>query len=432
MALLPTVDSYCVCHVISQLSFERQRVTKLRMKPTPGAIEGGAVVTCRRKCGSSVVSILLLFMAGIPLTLAANPSVFPHMRQHIAAYTVTNLSAGERRSLVPTGLNNNGDVVGRMWNPGTHAFMFRRGQLTDLGVPKGFAYSGALGVTGTDVVLANAWNVQYHYTYFLVYPARTAEVWIQLRGGLPGYVLSSAEQIAENGDIVGTLRRAGSSGLRGLRAVVWKPNRASQYRQAEPLPLTPGFGSSHGSVISSGGGQVIVGGCQFKENSINCLGLWARKGTHSFQPSLAAVGGAYSSFRSIGGWGTHVYAVGETGDNDTAVWAWASHVAMTKGGLASIVDIPALPTLHPGDQFEGVTGVSATTKGQMVAVGAYSAEPRIGLFWRGSTVQGLQRLLPSESPWSLNSPVAVNGRGQILGLGEIGGRSAAFLLTPKP
>ena len=406
-------------HFVHILMSNRKNVNRLQLRlPRSNVISG--------------ITLLLLwaYLFCAPITMAADTRVHTSPLAQSHSFQLHDLSAKSSENVVPTALNKNGEIVGRLWHPGIDAFVFYDGKITMLPPPHGFRYSGALGLSDAGAILVEAWNQTQLPAFFVAQWKGNHYTWTRIRSGLPGFTIKSAAHMAANGDVVGTLRGPHGTGLGRLRAAAWRYDTGMGYARAVILPLPVGFRSSSGSVIWSDGMQTVATGCTYNSTSTNCLVFWAVRHHGLFRVSLQAVAGGNSSISTIGGWGAHVYVGGPTGNNETPGWPWGDPVRFNSSGVASISEISALPAPETDAQFGAVTSVSASQDGKLVAVGAYSAEPRIGLLWQNGLAETIARLVPGTS-WSFGDPMAINLNGQIIGLGTVNGQQRAFLLTPS-
>ena len=344
----------------------------------------------------------------------------------VLRYSIVDLNARESRHIVPTAIDDRGDVAGRLWSPGTHAFLYFAGHIHDLGIPPGFLYSGAVSVNDSRTVTAVAWKHSYSPAAFVVRWRSTHWRWSRLQAP-SGRIVTSVGQVAANGDIVGVVKRP----RRGAppwqeRAVIWRPGSHGDYGLPLLLPLDPGISTSEATLIYSGAGRIVVAG---GEGSSHDLTLWSRRTTGRFHPNSDYVG---LDVTTLGGWRSHVFAGGYgPGGGYDYTPQWAGHVTFDKIGTASVR--PTINLYSP----PGVSGLGAgfrtitsSLTGRVTAVGDGQG-PGAAVVWRGvgmGTI--LQHLLPKTTPWTLNEADAINPRGQIAGLGTAHGQNHAFLLTP--
>lgn len=60
----------------------------------------------------------------------------------------------------------------------------------------------------------------------------------------------------------------------------------------------------------------------------------------------------------------------------------------------------------------------------------FKENPQHAFVWKNGIMRDLNKLLPANSGWELNSAQAINNRGQIVGEGKFNGQQRAYLLTP--
>ena len=53
------------------------------------------------------------------------------------------------------------------------------------------------------------------------------------------------------------------------------------------------------------------------------------------------------------------------------------------------------------------------------------------MLWEDGEPRDLNGLIPADSGWTLENALDINDRGQIVGMGQLGGEQHAFLLTPR-
>lgn len=71
-----------------------------------------------------------------------------------------------------------------------------------------------------------------------------------------------------------------------------------------------------------------------------------------------------------------------------------------------------------------------TVVGYSIVTNEYKEIPQHAFVWKNGIMRDLNRLLPANSGWELNTARAINNRGQIVGEGKFSGLSAAYILTP--
>jgi probable HAF family extracellular repeat protein len=65
-----------------------------------------------------------------------------------------------------------------------------------------------------------------------------------------------------------------------------------------------------------------------------------------------------------------------------------------------------------------------------ILAGSSIEKPQYAFVWKNGMMRNLNRLLPANSGWELNTARAINNRGQIVGEGKYNGQQSAYLLTP--
>lgn len=387
------------------------------------------VTTCRRAILFALVPVLPVLSS--PALASQNASV----ASSGPSYVVSQLSSTSPGSVLPGALNDSGEAVGTITSPRfSRAFIYKNHILARLAPPHGFVWSRALSVNNAGSVLTETGGTSRSNAFFVVAVKGQRHYWAQLRVATGTIV--SANQIASNGDVVGTIRSVPGPALPSReRAVVWSRVTIGAYRVAKLLPLSGGFERSRASVIWSRSGRTLVSGLQRhpQTSSEDVLTVWSRSSASS--SFRIFVDGDQHVASAIGGRPGHVYAAGLIPGVDTTN-GWAGRVAFEHGTYGAIrASWPLfLPKGYPGF-FVQANGVAADEGGDPVVVGRVSSSgthPATALLWRGkSYVMPLQSLLSGTPEVTLDRAIAINDVGQIICTGRARGHNSAFILTPK-
>lgn len=149
----------------------------------------------------------------------------------------------------------------------------------------------------------------------------------------------------------------------------------------------------------------------------------------------AAAGAPLSLLAASAGGNGLLYAVYANAVNDAGRTVGYARYRRSGGEYALLWDGPTataveLPGLFPGSPTE--TRAWDINSADVIVGTATSSlgGPSRAVRWRNGTPEDLNDLLPAGSDWVLEGGVAVNDKGQIVGIGTKNGRRAMFLLTP--
>ena len=184
--------------------------------------------------------------------------------------------------------------------------MYSNGRATDLGAPAGFTHSGALGISDSGTILAQAWSTGHVNRRFVAVPRKGWYVWKRIKTGLPGYYPQSIEAIYAAGHLVGTVNRPGHK--LSQRAAVWLSSSSGTYDRATLLPSGPRLVYSRGLAVAASADHVVVGGVAQTRGSLTTGALWVRVGQGPFRAASDLFGIAPDF---TGGRGKHFFIVGE-------------------------------------------------------------------------------------------------------------------------
>jgi len=267
-------------------------------------------------------------------------------------------------------INNQGQIVGsaEVMPFRTHAFLWEKGKLTDLGSLDGktYTHSYATGINDKGQIIGGG-DLKDRNEH--------AALWVNGKVTVldtpAGTVSSVTAGINTAGQIVGCL----STTLLERHAVLWDAGKPSQ------LPLPAEMPDS--SAMGINDAEQVVGG------ATTLLGK---------TPTAVAPGQAPAR---------KLY-----GPRHAFIWA--------AGKLTDLGTLGGAPCV--------ANSISAT--GQVVGA-SYGGTGAVAAFlWKDSQMYDLNATLPKDSGWVLKSANGINAKGQIVGEGVYKGQHHAFLLTP--
>ena len=355
-------------------------------------------------------------------------------RNGTPSYTVTDLGTLGGTLSYAMGINNKGWVEGfsnLKGKGGQHAFVWRRGAMTDLGTlggpNSGVGFWGAspneqgavAGAGESSTLDPNNEQFCNKFNSFFSAPATPYEcrpfVWrngtttqLPTLGGSNGI----ASQINDRGQVVGaaettTLDPTCSSPAFTLQPALWDNGAIHK------LPVLPGDDNAVANAINENG-QVVgisVGTCS---GSPAHAVLWE----HGNITGLGSLGGtAFDEATSINNQGQVVGFSSLLGDTYFHAFYWSRHSGMR--------DIGTLP----GDYYSAAARIN--TKGQIVG---YSCDVNFncrGVLWEDGVITDLNTLIGA-SPLLLQIAFGINSRGEIVGEALTStGETHAVLATPR-
>lgn len=248
----------------------------------------------------------------------------------------------------------------------------------------------------------------------------------------PRHTAGRCPSLWEKGKFISNIGECGGSSYSYVNAINnagqvagWNMNQAYVWKDGVTTLL-----SALGDTTNGGGNQAlgindkgqIVGSSpipNITDNSIDSTlhaVLWQPKGKIKDLGILP--GGKYSTALSINRSGTVV----GWADIDNII-----HAVLWEGGVIKDLGLLNSNATKANDinNRGTVVGYSFTT-----LTNSPSDVPQQAFVWKNGIMRDLNKLLPANSGWELNTARAINNRGQIVGEGKFNGKNRAYLLTP--
>ncbi len=368
-----------------------------------------------------------------------------HFAGTLPRYSITDIGVlpGDIESEA-VGLNDKGEVVGKSIVTHSdsgedigHGFVWKSGQMYDLGAAPSFHTSAAFHINSTAQIAGTVNNSGYAVT------ARTISRGCWWQSGKvhllpigPRATGSLAFDINDHNEIVGTLSLPFSHGDLSAHAALWRNG------QLTDLGTLPGYPSASAHCINSKG-DIVCSAERFESvgsqlRILNHAYLWH----NGRRTDLGLLPGCNSS--SANG----INSIGEIIGQSSAE-TFQRPMGTRRGFLWKNNQLTELKGLEGG-----VTGVpfGINDKGDIVGIEnvpktdqetTYFPAPDFSstgsapskttaVLWRAGQAYDLNRSIPDDSGWHLNNANAVNNRGQIVGDGLHNGKKRGYLLTPLP
>lgn len=368
-----------------------------------------------------LTAIALFSALAIPIRPAAQ-DIQDHNQHKHARYTVIDLGTVDGGFGAAADINNRGWVTDSSTLPGgnVHAFLWRKGVLTDLGTlggPNSFevAFDGVnergqvVGEAETSTPDPNGED----YCGFRTGLICLGFIWQnRLMTGLPtlGGNNGEANGVNNRGQIVGQAETPNldpcSPFFLQTEAVVWQDG------QVQELPPFPGDSVGFASAINDRGQVVGTTGCV--PGNLRAV-LW-QNGTVI---DLGNLGGVLGNFPySISRQGEVVGQSDTPGDINHHAFLWTKRDGMRDLGLLS-GDVSSL-------------AASINSKTQVVGKSDDPSGNSRAFLWRNGVMKDMNTLIPANSPLYLIEALGINDRGQITGTALViaTGEFHGFLATP--
>jgi probable HAF family extracellular repeat protein len=352
----------------------------------------------RRKSMVGLMSICAVICIAVEQkTIRAVGAVSVANPAGIAGYTVTDLGglAGSE-SAQAIAINDLGQIVGKSAN---HAFLWERGQMTDLGTLGGDA-SSANAINDRGQIVGESETATGEVHAFLWERGSMKDL------GKPGET-SSAHGINNEGVIVGAMF---AKNVRG-GAVVWKDGGSQYLGDLGPS----GSGSTAMAINNEGEIAGVSSGFAPKGGGLVRAVIW-QNGTIR---DIGTLGGLHSTANALNNRG-EVVGWAELADQVTAAFFWREGVMHQLGILPNGLVAPGNGTQAAAvnDQSQ-VVGSSLNSKGESRAV-----------IWENGKITDLNDLIDSPKTLVLTQATAINKHGQIVVEQQTPeGSPRSFLLT---
>ncbi len=367
------------------------------------------------RISTCVIAVTVLAALALPTRWAAK-----EQKQDPPHYTVIDLGTLGGTYSVAGGLSNSGWVEGYATLPGDatfHAFLWRKGTLTDLGTlggPNSAATyrpnesgdaGGGSDTPSPDPLGEDACGFGTHLICLPFLWRNGIMTPLPTLGGNNGF----AQGVNNRGQVAGVAENTEldltcTAPSLQFKPVIWEKGEVRE------LPTFPGD--------PDGGAHAINDRGQAVGNSDNCTAalhalLW-QNGTAT---DLGNLGGTTHNFAfDINNQGQVVGSSTLPGDTPWHAFLWQNGVMTDLGTL-------------PGDVFSGAGGING--KGQVVGTSADASGNERAFFWQNGVMTDLNTLIPPSSPLYLLEADAINSRGQIAGIALVisTGEVHAFLAT---
>ena len=362
-------------------------------------------------------TVMILGLLPLSARLAAQSQPIPH-------YAVTDLGTLGGTFSNAFGLNEHGSVVGLASLQGDsafHAFLWRKGVMTDLGIFGGAATPGfsiAFGVNDSDEVVGFSETPtpdplgENFCGDFLVCLPFLWRAGVMLPLPTLGGTNGNAVAINNRGEVLGIAETATPDPscvpptVLHFEPVTWKNAKAQE------LPTFPGDPDGGGSALNDPD-QILI----FSTNCTNTSGHDSLL-QHGTLTAFGSLGGFPLAANSINNKGVVVGTLVGPGGSDFEAFVWRNGLAQAIGTL-------------PGDATSVAN--ASNDKGQVTGQSCDASENCRGFLWQDGVMTDLGALVPADSPLTFFDPTDINSRGEIVGLGfqKSTGEPRGFLLTPS-
>lgn len=352
-----------------------------------------------------IMVILLVFAAPWcsrdPIVLAAVPHASNTPKFQIASLgTLGGTSGG-------TALNDQGTVVG-WWQSGQRGFIWRGGQMRDLGSLPHADFTVPTAVNASGVVVGSCMVKQRGQLGFRWQNGVMVHIGALSRRPASSNVAEErVSAINDRGEAVGSSLDDDYA----PRATLTDPSKPTA------LVSIPGSTSSQAFDIDASGR--IVG---------------SAVGAHRYFSAFLYSGGRIRHLGTLGGSFSHARAINKNGIivGDSAINTAperARAFLWRNGKMTSLGVLPEYEDSEAHDISDGADVVGWASRGLVNASRPRPPDLRAFL-WRGGLMHDLNDLIPRNSGWVLEQAYGINNHGQIVGVGIHYGKKRAYLLTP--
>jgi probable HAF family extracellular repeat protein len=381
---------------------------------------------------SSVVAVVVAVGVALAVgVLSQQPGAQAQDATVAPSYTVKDLGTLGGPSSHAFGINDAGQVVGgASTSEGvSHAFLYDRNaspKMQDLGTLGGnYSEARSINDAGQVVGYSDTTNcsVAGCYTdYHAFLYERSATPQMQDLGTLgvgtqSGINNSFASGINDAGQVVGGASTSSDS----YHAFLYERSATPQMQDLGTLGVGTTLGDNYSEARDINDAGQVVGLSITSSDSYHAF-LYERSATPQMQDLGALGDDDYSEARGINDAGQVV-----------GVSAPASSSSFYHAFLYERSASPKMQYLGTlGGNYSGAHDINDA--GQVVGISTTSSDSFHAFLYDRSAspkMQDLNSLIRPHSGWSLVEALAINQRGQIVGLGERNGHNHAFLLTPR-
>jgi len=230
--------------------------------------------------------------------------------------------------------------------------------------------------------------------------------------------------IMDNGVIFGNLTKSLSGNTASWQVMMWTQDKGhpDRYRETSFPRLVASDPKTAGifALASNKGGQVV--GWVTNEVIGQRGAFWNNDAAHSLTVLAPLPGGSHSIAWAVNDLGQ---SVGESNGPTytTRATLWQNDAAHTATDLGAL----------PGDNES--TAMFVNSAGQVIGFSDTGSLPAFdasrAFLWQNGELYELSSLIdPADGAWTITGLFAMNNAGQIVAIGNSGGRIASFVLTP--